>query len=284
MSNDKDYNDNVDDDVEEYEISNILNYFKSNNISVNGIFTFEGRTVFILIQYQNTGLELFIYIPSKFYIKPDHSIKNYFHINLKMEEKDEDDTSVPNIFSVNKNNTVNEILKQSMEGSLKRFVPLFEDLSFKLVYANKEILSYINRYNSVETFIFSNPFNRNGYYYMLDLEKFYGEGKDLEKSLSNTETLLYTKVYNVFDGEIPKLYNLITDISVDVKKFSGKSENSKHNERMSKIKTVMNNNISQGKGIGDCIKLIGSVRDGNLKNIFYMEKVIQFLKEIEQMK
>ena len=34
------------DEVEEYEISNLLSFFKKNNIGVNGIFTFEGRTIY----------------------------------------------------------------------------------------------------------------------------------------------------------------------------------------------------------------------------------------------
>jgi hypothetical protein len=44
-------------------------YFKKNNIVVHGIFTYEGRTVFLFIQYLISGLDFFIYIPSKFYKK-----------------------------------------------------------------------------------------------------------------------------------------------------------------------------------------------------------------------
>ena len=54
--------DQVSDEVEEYEISNLLNFFKKNSIAVNGIFTFEGRTVFLFIQYLLTGIDFFIYI------------------------------------------------------------------------------------------------------------------------------------------------------------------------------------------------------------------------------
>ena len=276
MSNEEEYRD-VEDEVEEYEIGNLLSYFKKNNINVNGIFTHEGRTVFLFIQYQNSGLDLFIYIPSKYYIKPDNSVKNYFLINMKSEEEEEGTSSM---FSNGRKN----ILKVSTENSLTRFVPVFQDSIYKLVYINKELLSYINRYDGVDTFIFSSPFNKDGYYFMTDLENFYKEGTNLEKNLMNNETLLYTKVYSTFDNELPKLYSTLTNISVDSKKFSGKTENQTYISRLKRISDIMVKNKMEGKGINDCLNLISTVRSGNIKSMFYMEKIIQFLKEINEMK
>jgi hypothetical protein len=276
MSNEEEYRD-VEDEVEEYEIGNLLSYFKKNNINVNGIFTHEGRTVFLFIQYQNSGLDLFIYIPSKYYIKPDNSVKNYFLINMKSEEEEEGTSSM---FSNGRKN----ILKVSTENSLTRFVPVFQDSIYKLVYINKELLSYINRYDGVDTFTFSSPFNKDGYYFMTDLENFYKEGTNLEKNLMNNETLLYTKVYSTFDNELPKLYSTLTNISVDSKKFSGKTENQTYISRLKRISDIMVKNKMEGKGINDCLNLISTVRSGNIKSMFYMEKIIQFLKEINEMK
>lgn len=266
-----------DDEVEEYEISNLLNYFKKNNIGVHGIFTSDGRTVFLFIQYLSSGLDFFIYIPSKYYIKPDNSVKNYFHVNLKTEEEE---GPVSSIFINNKSTTI----KKSVEGSLNRFIPLFQDSIYKLVYINKEMLSYINRYDTVDSFTFASPFNRVGYFFMTDLENFYKEANNLEKNVSMNETLLYTRIYNTFDNELPELYKLLTEISVDTKKFSGKSENHKYNDRIKRIGEVMSKNKREGKGINDCINLMSTVRNSNLKGIFYMEKIINFLKEMEEMK
>jgi hypothetical protein len=265
------------DEVEEYEISNLLNYFKKNNIGVHGIFTSDGRTVFLFIQYLSSGLDFFIYIPSKYYIKPDNSVKNYFHVNLKVEEEEENVTS--SIFINHKTNT----LKKSIEGSLNRFIPLFQDSIYKLVYINKEMLSYINRYDTVDSFTFSSPFNREGYYFMTDLENFYKEANNLEKNVKMNETLLYTRIYNTFDNELPGLYKLLTDISVDTKKFSGRTENKLYNNRIKRIEEVMAKNKKEGKGINDCVALTSNVRNSNLKGIFYMEKIIQFLKEMEEL-
>ena len=124
MSNEEDYRDDVEDDDEEYEISNLLTYFKKNNINVNGIFTYESRTVFLFIQYQNSGVDLFIYIPSKYYIKPDNSVKNYFLINMKaVDEEDGESNSMfsngrKNITKVNQR-TNNERCKRQTKTNKK---------------------------------------------------------------------------------------------------------------------------------------------------------------------
>ncbi len=272
--------DQVSDEVEEYEISNLLNFFKKNSIAVNGIFTFEGRTVFLFIQYLLTGIDFFIYIPSKFVIKPDSSVKNYLHINMKEEDQEEDSSSKTSIF---KSKSTPEMINISKE-SLERFVPLFEDSIYKLVYINKEGLSYINRYDSVDKFSFTNPFNKNGYFFMTDLENFYKESSNLEKNLLSQETLLFTKINNAFDSQLPYLYNVLTEVSVDAKKYAGKNENDLYNSRIKKINTIISNNKKEGKSTTECINVMSNLRSHNLKNIFYMEKIIQFLKEIKEMK
>ena len=168
--------------------------------------------------------------------------------------------------------------------SLQRFVPLFEESVYKLVYINKEGLSYINRYDEVDKFSFTNPFNKNGYFFMTDLENFYKESSNLEKNLLSQETLLFTKINNAFDGQLPNLYKILTDISVEAKKYSGKTENDLYNTRIKKINTIIEKNKKEGKSNTECINVMSNVRSHNLKTIFYMEKVIQFLKEIKEMK
>jgi hypothetical protein len=270
--------DNITDEVEEYEISNLLSFFKKNNIGVNGIFTFEGRTVFLFIQYLSTGIDFFIYIPSKFFIKPDNSVKNYFHINMKTEEEEESEK-----VSIFKSKSVQSMMDISKE-SLERFAGLFEDNIYKMVYINKEGLSYINRYDYVDKFTFTNPFNKNGYFFMTDLENFYKESSNLEKNLLNQETLLFTKINNTFDSQLPYLYNILTEVSVDAKKYSGKNENDLYNTRIKKINSIIQNNKKEGKNTTDCINVMSNLRSHHLKNIFYTEKIIQFLKEIKEMK
>ncbi len=275
MSNYDDEEDRVEE--EEYEISNLLSFFKKNNIGVNGIFTFEGRTVFLFIQYLLSGIDFFIYIPSKFVIKPDNSVKNYFHINMKVDEEESDK------ISIFKSNSTPDIIDISKE-NLQRFIPLFEESIYKLVYIGKEGMSYINRYDEVDKFTFTNPFNKNGYFFMTDLENFYKESSNLEKNLLSQETLLFTKINNAFDLQLPSLYKILTDISVEAKKYSGKSENDLYNGRIKKINSIIEKNKKEGKSNTECINVMSNVRSHNLKSIFYMEKIIQFLKEIKEMK
>jgi hypothetical protein len=143
---------------------------------------------------------------------------------------------------------------------------------------------YIDRHNEgVDSFSFNTPFNRKGFYFIVDLENFYKEGNNLEKNVAMNETLLYTRIYNTFDNELPGVYKLLTEISVDTKKFSGRSENKLYNDRIKRIGEIMSKNKKEGKGVNDCVALTSNVRSSNLKSIFYMEKIIQFLKEMEEL-
>ncbi len=282
---DKDYDDEdyskEEDDSEEFQISNILDYFKKNNIQVNGIFTYENVVRFLFIQYKNSGIDVFLYIPSKYIIKPDNSIKNYFNVNLTLEEQNEDEPPVvPSIFI---NSGASELLKKSIEQSLNRLVPLFSELNYKLVYIDREFLSYINRYNSVETFTFINPFNKEGAYFMIDLEKFYKVGSTIEKDLHNMETLLYTKVYNTFDNELPQLYDTLTQVSLEGKKFSGRESINKYLDRTKKVNQIFEKSKQNGRGVNDCLNVISNIRKDNFNKIIYMEKIIQLLKELKEL-
>jgi hypothetical protein len=119
---------------------------------------------------------------------------------------------------------------------------------------------------------------------MTDLENFYKESSNLEKNLLSQETLLFTKINNAFDSQLPYLYNVLTEVSVDAKKYSGKNENDLYNARIKKINGIISNNKKEGKSTVECINVMSNLRSHNLKNIFYMEKIIQFLKEIKEMK
>ena len=199
---------------------------------------------------------------------------------MKVEEEEEDANTTVSIFKSKSTPEMTTISKESLE----RFVPLFEDSVYKLVYINKEGLSYINRYDTVDKFTFTNPFNKNGYFFMTDLENFYKESSNLEKNLLSQETLLFTKINNAFDSQLPYLYNILTEVSVDAKKYSGKNENDLYNGRIKKINGIISNNKKEGKSTVECINVMSNLRSHNLKNIFYMEKIIQFLKEIKEMK
>lgn len=270
-----------DDENEEFQISNLLSYFKKNNIQVHGVFSHEGCVRLLFIQYMNTGLDVFLYIPSKYTIKTDNSMKNYFHVSLRHEEEDEDSVkTVPSIFT----NSSLEFNKKSIETSLKRFIPMFSELHYKLVYIDKEYLCYINRYDDIDTFTFIQPFNKKGFFFMIDLEKFYKLGSSIEKDLNNMETLLYTKIYNSIDGELPALYDTLNGVALSAKKFSGRNTLNTYIDRTRKVSEIYSNVKKQGKPLGECLNVISNIRKDNFETLFYMEKIVQLLKELKELR
>lgn len=271
-------NDESEDEVEEYPINNLIKYFSMNNIGIHGIFSYEGRVVFIFIHYINTGLDLFIYIPSKYYIKVDDSVKNFLHISLR---KDEDSAIDKSLFINSK--YINN--RRMIETTLDRFRPLLEDSSCKISYVDKEILVYVDRYNSgIDSFSFNIPFNRKGFYFIIDLENFYKSAKGLEKEINNLELLLNTKIYKVYDRELKDLSDTLKELSENVKNFNGEKQNQTYSNRLKRVNEVITRNIQGGKTTTDCTQLISRIREDNFNSLFYFENVIHFLNEIKELK
>jgi len=262
------------DQLEEFPISNLLQYFQKSNIAVDGIFSFEGRIIFLLLQFINSGVSLFLYIPSKYFLKPDNSVKNYLHISLK--QTDDEEKTNPSFFIVNKQDN-----KKKYEASLTRFIPIMEDSKYKIVYINKEFLVYINRYDSIDSFTFNSPFNKKGYYFVTDLEHFYEIGDRLEKEIVNTEMLFSTKVYNSVDNELPTVKEQFTKLIGEYPKMSGRDANARFNSRLARLGEVIEKFKKSGKTTGECLELSNGIRQDNFNNIFYYEKIIFFLKELK---
>jgi|LauGreDrversion4_2_1035121.scaffolds.fasta_scaffold138379_4 hypothetical protein len=269
---------NDEDEISEYPITNLIKYFNNNNIGINGIFSYEGRVIVILIHFLNTGSDLLIYIPSKYYIKIDSSVKNYLHISLKREEEPAVDRS---LFV----NTRYLNVRKTIETSFDRIKPLLQDSVYKFAYANKELLVYIDRYNEgIEVFSFNTPFNRTGFYFIVDLENFYNLGKNIEKEIQNAEMLLNSKMYKVYDNEIQDVTKTLTEVFNDVKSFSGKGENELYITRMKKLNEIIGKNKNYGKSVTDCLDVVNKVRKDNFSKLMYIEKVIHFLNEIKELK
>jgi hypothetical protein len=275
---DKYRDDEEDDDTEEYPINNLIKYFSANQISIHGIFSYEGRVVFLFIQYVQSGLDLFIYIPSKYYIKVDDSVKNFLHISLRKDEYDAVDKSL----FINSKYINN---RHMIEKSFYRMKPLLEDSNCKIVYVDKELLIYIDRHNEgVDTFNFNTPFNRKGFYFIVDLENFYKGGKGLEKEINNLELLLNTKIYKVYDKELKDVSSILSQLSDTVKKFEAEKQTQTYVNRLKKVNEIMGKNIQSGKTTTDCVQLISRIREDNFNNIFFYEKIIHFLNEIKELK
>jgi hypothetical protein len=270
--------DESEDDTEEYPINNLIKYLSANKIGIHGIFSYEGRVVFIFVHYIQTGLDLFIYVPSKYYIKVDESVKNFLHISLRKEEE----PSVDKSLFINSRYINN---RKMIETSFDRIRPLLEDSSCKISYIDKEIMVYIDRHNEgVDSFSFNTPFNRKGFYFIVDLENFYKGGKGLEKEIHNLELLLNTKIYKVYDRELKDLSNTLSDLITSVKNFSGDKQSSTFSSRVKRVNDVIVKNLQNGKTVTDCTQVMSKIREDNFNNIFYYENIIHFLNEIKELK
>jgi len=272
MSQDDDH----DDDYEEFPVTNLLDYFQKNKIVVHGIFSYEGRIIFLYIQFITSGLSIFLYVPSKFILKPDSSVKNYMHIS--MNEDDEEKTP-ESIFVPQKLSGKSD--KKSYASSLSRFIPLVEESKYKLLFVNKEMIVYINRYNDVESFNLNSPFNKKGYYYMTDLESFYNAGEKLEKELLNTEILFSSRVYNTIDSEMLGLKEVMTKMVNDVKSISGRVCNENFMTRIKRVNEVIAKYQNGNKQLTECIEVASKIRETNFETMIYLEKIIFFLKELK---
>ena len=59
---------------EVFKVSSLLSHIRKQNIEVKALFSFENRVVFLVCSYKDVGLELFVYIPSKYNITAEKSI------------------------------------------------------------------------------------------------------------------------------------------------------------------------------------------------------------------
>ena len=272
-----DRDDESEDDTEEFPITNLLKYFGSNNIQVRGIFSYEERVTIIFIYFMNTGISLFIYIPSKYYIKIDSSVKNYMHISMK----NEDEPSVDKSLFINSKMKSNRKL---FETSFIRVKPLLEDSNYKLAHIDKEMVVYIDRHNeSINTFSFNTPFNKSGFYFMIDLENFYKSASNIESEIQSMELLLNSKMYKTYESEIGDLKKVLVEMTGNVKEFSSSKEVTTFIERTKRVNDVIQKNKSVGKSVTDCLEVAEKIRENNMFKLFYYEKIATFLNELKEL-
>jgi len=265
------------DETEEFPIGNLLKYFSNNNIQIRGIFSYEERVTIIFIYFLNSGISLFIYVPSKYYIKIDSSVKNYMHISMKSE----DEPSIDRSLFINSKMKSN---RRMFETSFHRIKPLLEDSNYKLTHVDKEMLIYLDRHNEeVNTFSFNTPFNKKGFYFMIDLENFYKSAGNTEREIQSMEMLLNTKMYKVYDTELSDLKKTLIEIATNVKEFSSSKEITTYNDRIKRVNEVMIKNKNLGKSVTDCLEVAEKIREKNLSTLFYYEKIITFLNEIKEL-
>jgi len=269
------YNEEHREEEEEvFELSNLLSFLQKTKISVNGIFTYDNRTVFLLLMYLNTGVEFLLYIPSKFNIKSDNSIKNYPQVNLTIEEEDEEN----NFHTV----SYEQEIRKRTENMMNRFVKVVKDGIYKMAIVQKTYMTVINRHDAVESYIFTNPFVTTGVFFVIELETFYKMASSLDRDILNFEQLFTNKILSGVDVEINRITPILNKVYKDINSFSSRQLSAKYTERVDKLSNLMITNRGTSK-MTDVYNLFSRVRTDNLEKLIYYEEIVNFFKDIKDM-
>jgi len=267
-------NEHTEEEEEIFELSNLLSFLQKAKISVNGIFTYDNRTVFLLLMYLNTGVEFLLYIPSKFNIKSDNSIKNYPQVNLTIEEEDEEN----NFHTA----SYEQEIRKRTENMMNRFIKVVKDGIYKMAIVQKTYMTVINRHDSVESYIFTNPFVSTGVYFVIELETFYKMASSLDRDILNFEQLFTNKILSGVDVEINRITPVLNKVYKDINSFSSRQLSTKYSERVDKLSNLMITNRGTSK-MADIYNLFSRVRTDNLEKLIYYEEVVNFFKDIKDM-
>ena len=200
---------------------------------------------------------------------------------MHVSMKNEDEPSVDKSLFINSKMKSNRKL---FETSFLRVKPLLEDSNYKLAHIDKEMIVYIDRHNeSINTFSFNTPFNKSGFYFMLDLENFYKSASNIESEIQSMELLLNTKMYKTYETELGDLKKVLVEMTGNIKEFSSSKEITTFIERIKRVNDVIQKNKSGGKSVTDCLEVSEKIRENNMFKLFYYEKIITFLNEIKEL-
>jgi hypothetical protein len=224
--------------------------------------------------YLNTGVEFLLYIPSKFNIKSDNSIKNYPQVNLTIEEEDEEN----NFHTV----SYEQEIRKRTENMMNRFVKVVKDGIYKMAIVQKTYMTVINRHDAVESYIFTNPFVSTGVYFVIELETFYKMASSLDRDILNFEQLFTNKILSGVDVEINRITPILNKVYKDINTFSSRQLSAKYTERIDKLSNLMITNKGTSK-MTDVYNLFSRVRTDNLEKLIYYEEIVNFFKDIKDM-
>jgi len=261
---------------EVFKVSSILNHLKKQNIEIKSIFAYENRVIFLFLSYKDVGLELFIYVPSKYNIQAEKSIGLPLY---ELAFDDIDTTKADDSIFVNAtvSTAVRKDRKEKSSG-FSRFIPLLSEQPYKLLYLDKYYMVYIDRHNEVASFILSSPPLMNGYYFVTDLDYFLktGNGLKVSNEIRQCETALCNTVYTKINTSMIDNKATLVLLQQRLRDLNPLVAKQKYNTRMNKLDTI----LSKGKN-DSVIKLFNDLRSDNFQVMFDMEKYVHILNTLK---
>lgn len=262
-------------DEEVFKVSSLVHHLKKQNIDIKSVFSFENRVVFMYISYKDIGLEIFVYVPSKYNIQSEKSIGMPSY-ELAFDN-DENSTSSDSIFV---NETVSTAVRKDRKeksNSLQRFIPLLAEQPYKLVYVDNYYMVYIDRHNEVASFILSSPPVNKGYFFMTDMEYFLkSNGLKIYNEIRHREKALCDTVYNKINISMIDNRATLVQLQQRLRELNPERSRVMYNQRLNKLDTI----LSKGKN-ESCVKLTNDLRSENFVNMFDMEKCVHILNSLK---
>jgi len=260
---------------EVFKISSLLVHLKKQNIDIKSVFSFENRLVFIYITYRDIGLEMFVYIPSKYNIQTEKSI-GLPSYELGIDDGD-DNKSDDSIFINETVTTAVRKARKEKSSSLSRFVPLLAEQPYKLILVDDYYMVYIDRHNEVTSFILSSPPINKGYFFMTDMEYFLKTtGHKIYNEIRHREKALCDTVYNKINTSMIDNRATLVQLQQRLRDLNPERAKLMYNQRLQKIDTI----LSKGKN-DSCVNLSNKIRGENFNNMFDMEKCVHILNSLK---
>jgi hypothetical protein len=216
-----------------------------------------------------------LYVPSKFNIKSDNNIKNYPQVNLTIEDDEDEEKNFHTA-------TYEQENRKRTENMMNRFLKIVKGGMYKLAVVQKTYMTIINRHDTVESYIFTNPFVTTGVYFVIELESFYKMASSLDRDILNFEQLFTNKILSEVDVEINTVTPILNRVYKDINSFSSRQLSAKYSERVDKLSNLMISNRGTSK-MTDVYNLFSKVRTENLQKLIYYEEIINFFKDVKDM-
>ena len=266
-------NNDYDEDIskeEEFKISNLISFLEENHIVTKGVFSYEKQVVFLYVEIAYRGIEMFIYIPKKYTIILEKNLGISCFEIIPEEDNDEEESTF---------NPKNILIRSRMNKvrSMNRFLPIFKELKYKVLYIDNYYLTYINRHNEVEYYTMTSPTNMKSYFFITDLEHFYKNKEKLLDDLMLQESSFTQLVCNKLSSESIQCKQSLEKASQIVKNLNPQQVYDNFKNRMTKLKVYLGKNDDKSKKASI---LSSKTRAENLKSMFEMESIIYTLNEL----
>jgi len=270
-----------DDEDEVFELENLIQYLNKNNFNILSAFMYENRIVFLFIVNINNGNELMLYIPSSHTIQIKDKTKNINIYKLIEIEEESEENKKNNIFSNEK-----EDKNKLMEERLERFIPVFEDESFKLCYIKDKNILFINRHNSIDKFNLNVSSQHSEFYILTDLEYFSSNCENINKEFNNFEKRMNDKITNPVNNIIKEYSNIMKTVENDIKKATNLNLLiNKYNERRDKLDILSDKMLTSKKDTTkqkeELFHMKSELRKEHLNYIFNLENICYSIKKLK---